>query len=47
MKTSEILKSLSIEGTNLGACGRGWITSKGAELESINPSTGEVIASVR
>ena len=47
MHTSEILKSLSIEATNPGACGRGWITGKGAELESVNPTTGEVIARVR
>jgi aldehyde dehydrogenase (NAD+) len=47
MHTSEILKSLGIEATNPGACGRGWVTGKGAELESINPTTGEVIARVR
>lgn len=47
MHTSEILRSLSIEATNPGACGRGWVTGKGAELESINPTTGEVIATVR
>jgi aldehyde dehydrogenase (NAD+) len=47
MNTSEILKNLSIEATNAGACGHGWITGKGAELESINPTTGEVIARVR
>ena len=47
MHTSEILKSLSIEAANRGACGRGWVTGKGAELESINPTTGEVIATVR
>jgi aldehyde dehydrogenase (NAD+) len=47
MHTSEILKSLSIEATNPGACGRGWVTGKGAELESINPTTGEIIARVR
>ncbi|MCJ7441223.1 MAG: aldehyde dehydrogenase family protein [Thermoanaerobaculaceae bacterium] len=47
MHTSDILKSLGIEATNPGACGRGWITGKGAELESVNPTTGEVIATVR
>jgi aldehyde dehydrogenase (NAD+) len=47
MHTSEILKSLSIEAINPGACGLGWVTGKGAELESINPTTGEVIARVR
>jgi aldehyde dehydrogenase (NAD+) len=47
MNPSEILKSLSIDATNPGACGRGWITGKGAELESVNPTTGEVIARVR
>jgi len=47
MHTSDILKSLGIEATNPGACGRGWITGKGAELESVNPTIGEVIATVR
>ena len=47
MNTSDILKSLGIEATNPGACGRGWITGKGTELESVNPTTGEVIATVR
>jgi aldehyde dehydrogenase (NAD+) len=47
MHTSEILRSLSIEATNPGACGRGWVTGKGAELESVNPTTAEVIARVR
>ena len=46
MQTNDILKSLGIAPTNPGAHGRGWITGKGSELESINPSTGEVIAAV-
>ncbi len=47
MQINEILKNLGLEASNPGAHGRGWITGKGHELESINPSTGEVIASVR
>jgi L-aminoadipate-semialdehyde dehydrogenase len=47
MQTSEILKNLGLEPSNPGAHGRGWITGKGTELESINPTTGAVIASVR
>jgi aldehyde dehydrogenase (NAD+) len=47
MRPSEILKSLGIEQTNPGAYGRGWITGKGAALDSINPTTSKVIASVR
>jgi aldehyde dehydrogenase (NAD+) len=47
MRPSEILKSLGIEATNPGAYGRGWITGKGAKLESINPTTGKAIASVQ
>jgi len=47
MNTSDILKSLGLEATNPGACGRGWITGKGTVLESINPTTGRVIAGVR
>jgi aldehyde dehydrogenase (NAD+) len=47
MQTSEILKSLGLEASNPGAHGRGWITGKGHELESINPTTGKVIAAVR
>jgi len=47
MNASDILKSLGIEATNPGACGRGWITGKGTALESVNPTTGQVIAAVR
>jgi aldehyde dehydrogenase (NAD+) len=47
MRTSEILKSLGIEASNPGAHGRDWIIGKGAVLESKNPTTGEVIASVQ
>ena len=47
MHTSEVLKNLGLEPSNPGAHGRGWITGKGAELESVNPTTGEVIACVR
>ena len=40
MNASDVLKSLGIEPTNPGACGRGWITGKGTVLESINPTNG-------
>jgi aldehyde dehydrogenase (NAD+) len=46
-ETSEILRSLGIEDDNPGAyCGE-WIDTAGERLESINPATGEVLASVR
>jgi aldehyde dehydrogenase (NAD+) len=48
MRKDEILKSLNIEPTNPGAWANGWITAKGGrELESLDPTTGEVIAKVR
>ncbi len=44
----EILESLHIEPLNSGACYGDWIASpSGAELESINPATGEPLAKVR
>ncbi|TAM55414.1 MAG: aldehyde dehydrogenase family protein [Acidobacteria bacterium] len=44
----EILKALTIEPVNAGACARGWIAGgKGPELESLAPATGQVIAKVR
>jgi len=47
MTHQEILKALSIEPVNPGACARGWIhTPGGKELASVNPTTGEVIATV-
>ncbi len=47
MTPQEILKALSIEPVNHGAYARGWIhTPGGKELPSINPTTGEVIATV-
>lgn len=47
MTPQEILQALSIESTNPGAYARGWIhTPGGKELPSINPTTGEVIATV-
>ncbi len=43
----DFLKELGIEKTNSGAyCGR-WLETSGAILESKNPTTGEVIATVR
>jgi aldehyde dehydrogenase (NAD+) len=47
MRKDEILKSLKIEPTNPGAWASGWITAKGGrELESLDPTTGQVIAKV-
>ena len=43
----EILDSLGIAENNPGAfCGR-WLDTGGPVIDSINPATGEVIASVR
>jgi len=43
----EILGSLGIEDSNPGAyCGR-WLDTQGPAIDSINPTTGELIASVR
>jgi aldehyde dehydrogenase (NAD+) len=43
----EILDSLGIEASNPGAfCGE-WLDTQGPEIQSLNPATGEVIASVR
>ncbi|MDD5563272.1 MAG: aldehyde dehydrogenase family protein [Thermoanaerobaculaceae bacterium] len=48
MDMKEILKALTIEPVNAGACARGWIADgKGPELESLAPATGQVIAKVR
>ncbi len=46
---NELLKKLSIDNDNYGACSgpNGWVENgNGKKLSSINPSTGEVIASV-
>ena len=44
---SELLTSLGIEADNSGAfCGR-WLDTQGAPVESINPTTGEVLSTVR
>ena len=47
MQTSEILKSLNIEASNLGAYAGGWIAGAGGELVSINPADGKAIARVQ
>ncbi len=47
MTTAEILSTLGIEAENSGAFDGSWIDTQGPILESINPSTGEVIARVR
>ncbi|MEJ2085268.1 MAG: aldehyde dehydrogenase family protein [Acidobacteriota bacterium] len=44
---AEVLDSLGLSGTNSGGfCGR-WLETAGPILESINPTTGEVLAEVR
>mgnify|MGYP002064700632 CR=1 FL=1 len=41
------LKELGIEKVNSGACGKNWIDKPGGkELVSVNPATGEPIATV-
>ncbi len=42
-----LLSKLGIEDVNPGAATGRWIQTKGAELASVNPTTGEVIARVR
>jgi len=45
---SEILEKLHVEALNPGACFGDWIARpQGAELESLSPGTGEVLARVR
>jgi len=43
----EMLESLGIQGNNAGASTGAWIETTGAELASVNPTTGEPIAGVR
>ncbi len=48
MKRAEILNALSLDALNPGACARGFLTGKqGPELPSLDPASGEVIATVR
>ena len=48
MTTEEILKTFNIEASNPGSYAKGWLAPDGArELDSLNPATGEVIATVR
>ncbi len=48
MDKKEILKALKIDEVNPGGYARGWLTpTKGPELASLNPATGDVIAKVR
>jgi aldehyde dehydrogenase (NAD+) len=45
-RTQELLSSLGIEATNSGAyCGR-WMETQGEPIESINPTTGTLLATV-
>ncbi len=49
MKTNDLLKELGIEQINYGACAgpNDWYkTTTAGKLDSINPATGELIASV-
>ena len=41
------LKSLGVLPENPGACNGAWLDTRGPELVSINPATGEPIARVR
>jgi len=43
----ELLKELGVETSNPGACNGTWIDTKGPELVSYNPTTGQPLASVR
>ena len=44
----DILEKLHIEPLNSGACYGDWIAApSGAELESLNPATGETLAKVK
>jgi aldehyde dehydrogenase (NAD+) len=46
MDTQKVLAELGIEQVNSGAYAGGWIETHGSELQSINPATGEVIATI-
>ena len=46
-KTSEMLTRLGVRDVNPGAATGRWIETKGPELASMNPTTGEKIATVR
>jgi aldehyde dehydrogenase (NAD+) len=45
--TTDFLRELGISATNPGAYAGRWLETRGAELESQNPATGETIARVR
>ena len=48
MEKKEILSALNLEAVNPGGYAKGWLTgTKGPELASLDPATGEVIAKVR
>ena len=48
MDTNNILSALGLDAVNTGACARGWIDdTKGSELASLSPATGQAIAKVR
>ena len=45
---SPVLERLGIEPLNSGACGKNWmVSSGGTSIASINPATGQELASVR
>ena len=46
MDTQKVLAELGIQEVNSGAYAGGWIETHGSELQSINPATGEVIATI-
>jgi aldehyde dehydrogenase (NAD+) len=45
--TTELLSALGLSADNPGAFDGDWIDTQGPALESVNPTTGEVIASIR
>jgi aldehyde dehydrogenase (NAD+) len=46
MDVQQVLAELGIEEVNSGAYAGGWIETHGSELKSINPATGETIATI-
>ncbi|MGB6365253.1 MAG: aldehyde dehydrogenase family protein, partial [Thermoanaerobaculia bacterium] len=45
--TTALLSALGLSADNPGAFDGDWIDTQGPALESVNPTTGEVIASIR
>jgi aldehyde dehydrogenase (NAD+) len=47
MEQAEVFARLGLQQSNSGVYAGGWLTGSGREIESINPATGEVLATVR